>query len=106
MKLSEVSDTALLNYMRIDPDYASSEDKDFAKACKDAAVSYVKDNCHIDDKYIENHEDITIAVLVLAADMFDRRSIYAESINPNMTVMSILSHHDFNLVEGMEDEQQ
>ena len=106
MKLSEVSDAVLLNYMRLDPEYASSEDKAFANACKSAAVFYVKDNCHIDDEYIEDHEDITIAVLVLAADMFDRRNIYAESVNQNMTVMSILSHHDFNLVEGMEDEQQ
>ena len=41
MKLSEVSDAVLLNYMRLDPEYASSEDKAFANACKSAAVFYV-----------------------------------------------------------------
>lgn len=106
MKLSKVIDADLLGYLRLDPKYASAEDKSFAEACKSAAIAYVKDHCSIDDAYIEEHEDITIAILVLAADMFDRRSVYGESDTPNLTVTSILSHHDFNLVEGMRDEQQ
>ena len=104
MKLSEVTDKDLLNYLRLVPEYTSEEDKKFALACKDSAISWIKSHCNIDDVFIENNEDITIAVLVLAADMFDNRSVSSTSTNVNRTVQSILSHHDFNLVEGMNDE--
>lgn len=104
MKVSEIDVDTLLAHLRIEPRWATEAERGLASACLPAARAYVRDHCAVTDEYMDGHEDLTVAVLVLASDMYDQRSVYAEQANPNLTVHAILSHHDFNLVEGEETE--
>lgn len=100
MRQSDLDADALLSHVRIASKWATDEDRSFAEACLGAARSYVRDHCSVDDAYMDEHDDIAIAVLVLAGDMFDNRSAYVDEDSPNRTVEAILGHHDRNLVEG------
>ena len=101
---SELQASDLLAHLRIAQQWATSEDTAFAGACLDAARAYVADHCGIDAAYMDEHDDIAVAVLVLAGDMFDNRSAYVDDgYAPNRTVEAILGHHSRNLVEGMAD---
>lgn len=103
---SELRAGDLLDHLRIAQQWATSTDTAFAEACLEAARAYVRDHCGIDALYMDGHEDIAVAVLVLAGDMFDSRSAYVDDgLAPNRTVESILGHHSRNLVEGMADAQ-
>lgn len=103
-KASELRASDLLDHLRIAQRWASEADAAFAGACLDAARSYVADHCGVDAAYMDEHDDIAVAVLVLAGDMFDNRSAYVDDgYAPNRTVESILGHHSRNLVEGMAD---
>ena len=62
-------------------------------------MAFVREYCDIDDAYIDAHEEITIAVLVLIGDMYDNRTRYVDKANLNRTVETILSLHDHNLLE-------
>lgn len=106
MKASSLQAADVLNHLRIISDYASHEDISFAGACLDAAKSYVRNHCNIDDEYMDLHEELAIAVLVLAGDMFDSRNAYVDEDKPNMTLATILGHHDMNMVEGERDAEQ
>lgn len=107
MKQSELSASDVLRHVRIAERWADEADVAFAGACLDAARAYVRDHCSVDDAYMDEHEDISVAVLVLAGDMFDNRGAYVEdSDSVNRTVECILGHHDRNLLEGMSDEVQ
>lgn len=101
---SELQASDLLAHLRIAQQWATSEDAAFAEACLTAARAYVADHCGIDALYMDEHDDIAVAVLVLAGDMFDNRAAYVDDgIAPNRTVEAILGHHSRNLVEGMAD---
>lgn len=103
-KASELQASDLLAHLRVATRWASEADTAFAGACLDAARAYVADHCGIDAAYMDAHDDIAVAVLVLAGDMFDNRSAYVDDgYAPNRTVESILGHHSRNLVEGMAD---
>ena len=103
-KASELRASDLLDHLRVAQQWATSSDTAFAGACLDAARAYVADHCGIDAAYMDEHDDIAVAVLVLAGDMFDNRSAYVDDgIAPNRTVEAILGHHSRNLVEGMAD---
>ena len=103
MKASSLQAADVLNHLRVISDYASPEDIAFAGACLDAAKSYVRNHCNITDEYMDEHEELAIAVLVLAGDMFDSRNAYVDEDKPNMTLQTILGHHDMNMVEGERD---
>lgn len=103
MKVSELTAADVLNHLHVLSDYASDADKAFAATCLTAAKDYVCTHCNIDAEYMDKHDEITIAVLVLAGDMFDSRNAYVDVDKPNMTLQTILGHHDHNMIEGERD---
>ena len=99
LRATEIPDKVLFGHLRLDPEYASDEDKVAAKGMLLAALAYIRERCGIDDKYLDAHPDLAIAALALARDMYDNRSAQEQgsaSITP--TVASILAVHDFNLL--------
>ena len=99
MKVSELPQNVVLSHLRLHPDFVTGEEKQLIEALKDASVAFVREYCDIDDAYIDAHEEITIAVLVLIGDMYDNRTRYVDKANLNRTVETILSLHDHNLLE-------
>lgn len=99
MKLSEMQESMVLNHLRLHPDFVSDEDKAYVEALKSASVAFVEEYCGIDSAYMDAHEEIAVAVLVLIGDMYDNRTRYVDKANLNRTVETILSLHDHNLID-------
>lgn len=95
---TQIPDAVLFDHLRLDPEYASDEDKDAARRYCRAALSYVEERCGIDDKYADEHPDIAVAVLALARDMYDNRSMTVDKAVCNPTAESILAVHSYNLL--------
>lgn len=95
---SQLRKEVVLRHLRLDPDYIDEQEWIFIESLVRAANAYIRDHCDLTQEYIDEHEDLAIAVLVLTSDMYDQRSRYVDSVNDNRTLMTILSHHDMNMV--------
>lgn len=96
MKVSEVTLEYVLKYLRIDmPD---DYDKEIIVGIFPSALSFIKSYTGLDETAIDEHEDITIAYLVLIEDMYDNRTMNVSATNVNRTVKTILGMHSVNNV--------
>lgn len=96
MKVSEITLESIIEYVRLDePD---ETEKTLLDAIKAAAVSYALSYTGLDATVLDEHEDITIAVLALISDMYDNRSVSVKENGVNRIVESILGMHSVNLL--------
>lgn len=100
MKVSELTIPIIANYCRIMDDDVSDSENLSLEAMKIAAISYARSYSGLSDLEMERHEDITIAILTLIADMYDNRSMIVDKNNVNRTADVILSMHAKNLLPG------
>lgn len=97
MKLSELDLPLVKEYLRQDGD----EDDRLIGAIIDASKSYI---CNYTGQSIEDlqeHEDITIAMLVLIAEFYDNRTIHVNNrlnLRMNTILESLLGRHSVNLL--------
>ncbi|MSS63176.1 head-tail connector protein [Velocimicrobium porci] len=98
MKVSEINTDYLSTYLKLDdPEEETIQELEVMKM---AAVELVKSYTGLTETEIEEHEDITIAALVLIGDMYDNRNMYLDYKNTklNKTVMLILDMYSVNLL--------
>lgn len=98
MKVSEITNEYLANYLRLDePEDTEKQEID---AFLMSAVSYCTSYTGLSMEELDKHEDITTVVLLLVSDMFDNRNLYIEgkASNVNKAVERILSMHSVNLI--------
>lgn len=98
MKVSEVNQAYLIGYLRLDdPEDCVKEEVNTALA---AGRAYIRAYTGLDDQEIDKYEDMTAALLVLVADMFEDKSYYLDykSREVNRTVETILGLHSVNLL--------
>ena len=98
MKVSEITNEYLANYLRIDePEDVENQEID---AFLTSAISYCVSYTGLSAEELDQHEDITTVVLLLVSDMFDNRNLYIEgkSSSVNKAVERILSMHSVNLI--------
>ena len=100
MKVSELTIPIIANYCRIMDDDVTDSENLSLEAMKIAALSYARSYTGLSDLEMERHEDITIAILTLIADMYDNRSTIVDKNNVNRTAEVILSMHAKNLLPG------
>jgi len=98
MKVSDIKISDLLNQCRLDEDYLAEGEVEYLGNLKKAAIEYVKSFTGLKEKEIDEHEDITIAVLVLVSDMYDNRQMYVDRANTNKTVDTILGMYRVNFL--------
>lgn len=100
MKLSELSILPAVDFLRLDYSSLSDGEKNELEMFIQAAKDYIKSYTGLSGEEIDEHEDITVAALILVQDMFDNRSIYVQnaSSHPNKTVETILNMHCVNLI--------
>lgn len=98
MMASELPQDVILNHLHIVEEYADAAELEYIKALNAAAVSFVCEYCNIEKAYIDTHDELAVAVLVLIGDMFDNRTRYVEKDTLNRTVETVLSLHDHNLI--------
>lgn len=98
MKISEITLEDICQQIRADPDYLAAGDGAYLEKLKTAAIEYAKGYTGLDESRLEEHEDITIAVLVLISDMYDNRQMYVDKSNANRVVDTILGMYCENLL--------
>ncbi|MFW5675663.1 MAG: head-tail connector protein [Acetivibrio ethanolgignens] len=96
MKVSEITDDVIQEYLRIDePD---ESEKVLLEGIKQAAIQYTLGYTGMEQEELDDHEDITLAVLALISDMYDNRAIQAKETGTNRIVESILGLYSKNLL--------
>lgn len=94
----------ILNHLREVKDNLSTEDTDLIKAMQAAAIQYCVGQTGLTKESLDEHEDITIAVLTLISDMWDNRAMTVERSNVNRVVDTILGMHAINLLPTPDEE--
>lgn len=97
MKVSQITFGDICRQLREEETYMR-EDQAYLEIIKKAAVEYVKSYTGLSEVKIDEHEDITIAVLVLISDMYDNRQMYVDKTNTNRVVETILGMYCENLL--------
>ncbi|NRT34135.1 hypothetical protein BJV38_003279 [Clostridium beijerinckii] len=95
MKISEVTEDILKQYLRID------YDEPLLNMFMISSKSYIKKYLNLDDDVLDAKEDLTIVYLALINDMYDKREFTSSgNIIPrtNAIIESILGLYSNNLV--------
>ena len=102
MKISELSADDVVRYLRLDD---TGEVGNEIINIMDAAKHYIASHTGLsikktndDAPCIDDHDDLTMAYLVLCQDMFDHRTMDADGAGANRTVETILGMHTRNLL--------
>lgn len=96
MKISEVTDEIIASFIREDD--LTDEDTELLSIIKPAAKAYIVEHTALSKEQLDEHEDLTIAYLILVEDMYDNRAMAVNYTNSNRTVETILSMHAMNHV--------
>ncbi len=94
MKISEITNSEITQYLRLDEGEIPSD----LEAMRKAAVEYMKSYTGMDEKELDAHEEFYPVFMVLVQDMYDNRSLYVSNANVNKVVDSILGMHRKNLL--------
>ena len=98
MRLSEIKINDITEYLRLETGQYSDEE---LTMMLDAAKSFVKSQTGLSQEDLDEHEDITIAIMVLIQDMFENRTMYVDNSNVNKVVASILGMYRTNFLPGV-----
>lgn len=108
MKISEVTLDALKNY--VTPYESSTDDDSLFLMLQSAAVanlcsltglpaaSEADSTTGIKPPCLDDYEDLTVALFVIVADLYNNRSNTVDKNNANKVVESIVGSHQFNLL--------
>ena len=97
MKIREITTQDLTDYLRID-DPTEIEESEIERM-KTSAISFITGYTGLTETELDDFEDLTQALFVLVADMFDNRNMQSDkSVNVNKMVDRILGMHSVNLL--------
>lgn len=94
MKISELTENDVLRFLRLD----GTEEDVSPYVLMLAAESYIRNVTGLTEAEMDEYEDLTVAALVLCADMYENRLTTVEAGHKNMVVDTILGLHRVNLV--------
>ncbi len=94
MKVSELTIQELKDYARVEHSDDDMQFEIILTACK----SYVKGYTGMSDEQLDTKEDVTIAVQVLANEMYENRTMTVQNDKVNKVVQSILDMYSLNLL--------
>lgn len=92
--ISEVTIVELKNYLHVYHD----EDNTLLEAILIASKSFVQNYTGLSSESMDLKEDLTIAMLVLASEMYDNRAYLIDNGNVNAVVRAIMDSHSINLL--------
>lgn len=105
MKISEVTIEELKGYANVFHGEDDNLFKAILAACKNYISKYtglplIDNPVTIDvlEKNCDDHEDLTIALFVLANEMYDNRTFTVQDNKVNTVIKSILDMHSVNLL--------
>lgn len=94
MKISEITIADLKSYLHV---YHSEDDK-LLSAILLASKAFIKNYTGLSEESLDISEDLSMAVFILASDLYDNRAYTVESVNVNPVIQTILSMHSINLL--------
>lgn len=94
MKISDLTIKDLKEYAHVYHDEDDQLFENILKACK----SFIKNYTGLLQESIDLKEDLTIALMVLANEMYDNRTMTVQNDKVNFVVKSILDMHSINLL--------
>lgn len=98
MKISEMTTADIWQHIRENPEDMEESDNKEILAMKKAAIEYCKGYTGLTEEQLDQHEDITIAVFMLIADMYDNRQLQVDKNIMNKTAETILGMYCVNFL--------
>lgn len=94
MRISEATFESLKQYANV----FHNEDDNLFESILLACKSYIKSYTGLTDEQMDTKEDLTMALFVLANEMYDNRVFSAQDNKVNVVIKSILDMHSINLL--------
>lgn len=93
-KVSEITTKDIADFIRLGE--VDSADEIQLQTFLTASQGYIRSYTGLDDKEIDKLPEMVVVVYVLCQDMYDNRTMYVDSNNPNKVVQTILDLHTVN----------
>ena len=93
-----------MQYIREIKENLEEEDVTLLEGAKSAAVASCGGYTGMTKEELDEHEDITIVVLTLVSDMWDKRSMTVDQSNINRIAETILGLYAKNLIPSEEED--
>jgi N12 class adenine-specific DNA methylase len=94
MKISEITIEHLKDYLHV---YHTEDDK-LLTAILTASKAFVKNYTGLTTENLDISEDLSMAVFILATELYDNRVYTVENDNVNPVIQAILNMHSVNLL--------
>lgn len=94
MKISEISLTDIKNYLHV----YHEDDNNLLTAILGATKAFVKNYTGLSYENLDISEDLSMAVFILSAELYDNRTYTVETSNVNPVIEAILNMHSINLL--------
>lgn len=94
MKISDISLETVKDYLKVENDIEDTLIDNILTASK----SFIKNYTGLTDTELDDKEDISLVVLVLANEMYSNREYTVDKNTLNPIVVSILNMHSVNLL--------
>lgn len=95
MKISEVEVKDLKNYLNVIHD----EDDPLIRSILYGAKSYIKSYTGLSTENMDNYDELSIALFIIASEMYDNRSMQIDKTSKaNPLIENMLSLHSINLL--------
>lgn len=94
MKISEITIDDVKDYLHV----YHAEDDNLIKAIMVASKAFVKSYTGLSAENLDISEDLSMAVFILASDLYDNRVYTVENKEVNPVIQTILNMHSVNLL--------
>ena len=94
MLVSQITINEIKNYARI----PHNDDDVLLSLILASVKAYIKGRTGLDDTALDTKDDMVIAILVLAIEMYENREYTVQNDKVNVLVNSILDMHSINLL--------
>ncbi|MCF0149153.1 MAG: phage gp6-like head-tail connector protein [Clostridium sp.] len=94
MKISEVTIKDLKEYAYVE----HNEDDKLFESILLSSISFIRNYTGLTDSQMDEKEDLTIALKVIANEFYDNRAFEIKSSNANKLITSILNMYSMNLL--------
>ena len=98
MKVSEITIKDLAEYLKLDFESLTEEEKAELNVFLSSAKLFISEYTGLNQEEIDTHETFVVAVYILVQDMYDNRSYYVDKSSLNQVLEHILNMHSVNLI--------
>ena len=98
MKVSEITIKELSDYLKLDFESLTEEEKAELSTFLSSAKAFILEYTGLNSEEIDGHETFVVAVYILVQDMYDNRSYYVDKSSLNQVLEHILNMHSVNLI--------